>query len=40
MNAGPDSDDDGSDEQCRVCGESKMPGWDVCPACGHPYDTA
>jgi len=24
-------------KQCRVCGETKMPGWDVCPACGHPY---
>ena len=25
-------------KQCKVCGETKMPGWDVCPACGHPYD--
>lgn len=24
-------------EQCEVCGEVKLPGWDVCPACGHPY---
>jgi len=24
-------------EQCAVCGETKLRGWDVCPACGHPY---
>ena len=24
-------------EQCPICGETKMPGWDQCPACGHPY---
>jgi ribosomal protein L32 len=28
----------GKKEQCKICGETKMPGWDVCPACGHPYD--
>ena len=25
-------------KECKICGETKMPGWDVCPACGHPYD--
>ncbi|MEX1008403.1 MAG: hypothetical protein WD271_11225 [Acidimicrobiia bacterium] len=25
-------------KQCPIYGETKMPGWDVCPACGHPYD--
>ena len=24
-------------ELCPVCGETRMPGWNVCPACGHPY---
>jgi uncharacterized membrane protein YvbJ len=24
--------------QCPICGETKLPGWDHCPACGHPYD--
>jgi len=23
--------------QCPVCGETRLPGWDVCPACGRPY---
>ena len=27
-----------SDEQCPVCGETRLEGWQVCPACGHPYD--
>ncbi|HMQ27756.1 MAG TPA: hypothetical protein PKA98_17330 [Acidimicrobiales bacterium] len=26
-----------SDWQCPVCGETRFPGWDHCPACGHPY---
>jgi hypothetical protein len=26
-----------SASQCEVCGETRLPGWDVCPACGHPY---
>ena len=28
----------GDDERCSVCGETRLDGWDVCPACGHPYD--
>jgi hypothetical protein len=24
-------------EQCFVCGEVVLDGWDHCPACGHPY---
>lgn len=23
--------------QCPVCGETRLPGWEQCPACGHPY---
>jgi hypothetical protein len=24
--------------QCSVCGETRFPGQDTCPACGHLYD--
>lgn len=23
--------------QCEICGETRLPGWADCPACGHPY---
>ena len=26
-----------SDDRCPVCGETRMEGWDQCPACGSPY---
>ncbi len=26
-----------SDRQCPMCGETRFPGWDHCPACGYPY---
>lgn len=26
-----------TDDRCPVCGETKLDGWDQCPACGHPY---
>ncbi|HEX5613884.1 MAG TPA: hypothetical protein VFZ83_01900 [Acidimicrobiia bacterium] len=25
-------------ELCSVCGETRLDGWAVCPACGHPYE--